>query len=983
VSHQPVFITRSKPKWDNNGLLFGIVFSDGEAAVLTPMIVPTTSVENEPQIYFSGTVIISTENNNSSLNTHININGKLQKDSIRKLTAVQMALNMKHNLVAIGCASGDTVLYDLSHKRIGRVLSLLPWGITSDITGNVSCMQWTPDETALCVAWDKRGLAVWSIYGCRLFCTIPQLESSVNRPMHVGSEPLKDGVSSISWGSEGYYLFIGVRDLSPEGSSLGVQFSFIKSISTNMTNWQNGCEKILLQGEEQLLILTYKGKQLGDISWKYINIPHVYLADNWPIRYVSVSRDGNQIGAAGKHGIALYNMLSKRWKLFGDRNQEAQIRCCGLSWFKQAVIIIANEILTGHSVRYQLLLYPKGHLDASSLLYKCNIPQKPLFMDCNDKFLIIFTTSNIVLQYRIRATFSEATTEIESVELDLMRQLSMTFLSTSEAKSFVSGFNTVPLSFTLLPTFSPNSNNEISQCLILASSGDLLLVRVEQSTQVLLAKHVEQYWIANSYSVTTDNNSNPDGNDQDFRNTLWSYGESGLQVWFPFLSKGQALYPTQHPSSSDIQIAVESTKLTTLSRDKSLEFDLEVYPIGFVSELGVIVGLTQELEFTCNSKIPHFGIQIKTHPFLHSILRRLLERVSTKPQMDNYSAAYTVAQKFSFIPHFDHSLELLLHETLEDEKIDNINFITSPLLQKVVTFIKKFSQFPDVVASCARKTDPAIWKQLFSLAGSPKYLFDQCLARKKVQTAASYLRILQYIEGKPDARLCALKLLDEALNIDDLELAGDLRRFLLPDEEMLAEPRGVLTHVPFEGSGEFSEMLSPDDQEYYLQELLLARYARKLLHQQQLKKLIIFGKKVSHDLRPWLVRERRRAAALEETGLETALTIVHLQFHIPYPEAFHDSLTLPTLSLSQLNEEQAEQCLQFLLQEMLATQCVEWSLVLATVLLNATLVVQILRDSFHLWKEYHSMLTNQRWCVLLFIALIVSARVIKICCDFC
>ena len=39
-------------------------------------------------------------------------------------------------------------------------------------------------------------------------------------------------------------------------------------------------------------------------------------------------------------------------------------------------------------------------------------------------------------------------------------------------------------------------------------------------------------------------------------------------------------------------------------------------------------------------------------------------------------------------------------------------------------------------------------------------------------------------------------------------------------------------------------------------ELLLARYARKLLHQQQLKKLIIFGKKVSHDLRPWLVRER-------------------------------------------------------------------------------------------------------------------------------
>ena len=56
---------------------------------------------------------------------------------------------------------------------------------------------------------------------------------------------------------------------------------------------------------------------------------------------------------------------------------------------------------------------------------------------------------------------------------------------------------------------------------------------------------------------------------------------------------------------------------------------------------------------------------------------------------------------------------------------------------------------------------------------------------------------------------------------------------------------------------------------------------------------------------------RRRAAALEETGLETALTVVHLQFHVPYPESFHNSAAVPSLSLSQVNDEQAEQCLQY------------------------------------------------------------------------
>ena len=61
---------------------------------------------------------------------------------------------------------------------------------------------------------------------------------------------------------------------------------------------------------------------------------------------------------------------------------------------------------------------------------------------------------------------------------------------------------------------------------------------------------------------------------------------------------------------------------------------------------------------------------------------------------------------------------------------------------------------------CARKTEVALWHHLFSVVGSPRALFLECLHIGDLETAASYLLILQNLEPPAVAQNHATLLLD-------------------------------------------------------------------------------------------------------------------------------------------------------------------------------------------------------------------------------
>ena len=71
--------------------------------------------------------------------------------------------------------------------------------------GPVSCMKWTPDGTALAIAWGRGGFSLWSTFGAMIMCSLCwDYGISVSDP--VEQNPLC--VKSMDWSAEGYQMWI-------------------------------------------------------------------------------------------------------------------------------------------------------------------------------------------------------------------------------------------------------------------------------------------------------------------------------------------------------------------------------------------------------------------------------------------------------------------------------------------------------------------------------------------------------------------------------------------------------------------------------------------------------------------------------------------------------------------------------------------------------------------------------------------------------
>lgn len=228
---------------------------------------------------------------------------------------------------------------------------------------------------------------------------------------------------------------------------------------------------------------------------------------------------------------------------------------------------------------------------------------------------------------------------------------------------------------------------------------------------------------------------------------LWlSCGEAGMKVWLP-------LFPRDHRKPHSF-----------LSRRIMLPFHINIYPLTVLFEDALILGASNEtavFDGTGSSSLealfPFCTVERTSQIYLHHILRQLLVR-------NLGEQALMLAQSCATLPYFPHVLELMVHVVLEEEATSR-EPIPDPLLPTVAKFVTEFPLFLQTIVHCARKTEYALWNYLFAAVGNPKDLFEECLMAQDLDTAASYLIILQVRTEPPDEKQYASYILKNTVSL--------------------------------------------------------------------------------------------------------------------------------------------------------------------------------------------------------------------------
>uniref|UniRef100_U3I8W3 Guanine nucleotide exchange factor subunit RIC1 n=1 Tax=Anas platyrhynchos platyrhynchos TaxID=8840 RepID=U3I8W3_ANAPP len=797
---------------------FAVVFNDGRVGFITPM---------------------------SSRFTAEQLHGVWAQDVI---DGTCVAVNNKYRLMAFGCANGSVQVYTIDTTtgamQFSHKLELTPKQYPDiwNKTGPVKLIRWSPDSCVVMVTWECGGLSLWSVFGAQLICTLGG--DFAYQSDGTKKDPLK--ISSMTWGSEGYHLWViegnssqntkPDRDAKNEPQQFGIlQFHFIKSALT-VNPCMSNQEQVLLQGEDRLYLNCGDATQaqnprntsahsehkptrergpfsdgnldsqglstlLGHRHWHVVQIHSTYLESNWPIRFSAIDKLGQNVAVVGKFGFAHYSLLTKKWKLFGNITQEQNmIVTGGLAWWND-FIVLACYNLNDHQEELRIYLRTSNLDNAFAHITK--VQANTLLLSVFRDIVILFRADCSICLYSIerRPEGLNPTASVQVLqEVSMSRYIPHPFLVVSVTLTSVRTETGISLKM-------PQQACE-AESIMLNLAGQLIMLQRDRSGPQIRDK---------------DNNPN---------------------------------------------------------QRKHLPFCAPV----------VLAQSVENVWTTCR---------------INKQKRHLLEALWLSCG----------------------GAELMLHEVLEEEATSR-EPIPDPLLPTVAKFITEFPLFLQTVVHCARKTEYALWNYLFAAVGNPKDLFEECLMAQDLDTAASYLIILQNMEVPAVSRQHATLLFNTALEQGKWDLCRHMIRFLkaIGSGETETPPATPTTQEPSSSSGfEFfrhrsislsqsaenlhskfnlTKTLSmpsgpsgkrwskdSDCAENMYIDMMLWRHARRLLEEIKLKDLGCFAAQLGFELIGWLCKERARAARVEDFVF--ALKKLHKDFLWPFPVIPASSINSP------------------------------------------------------------------------------------------
>ncbi|XP_075216315.1 guanine nucleotide exchange factor subunit Rich [Lycorma delicatula] len=711
-------------------------------------------------------------------------------------------VNHKYRLITFGRKNSQGIVYEIDETSGGLEVShqlVLSAQVYPGDVGPVTCLRWTPDGCAVAMAWANGGFSLWSTFGSLLVCSL-----SWDYGLHVELakfNPLT--VHAMEWSSEGYQLWMVKKNICNDAHNWNSHKNSDNNNYNNSTNINNNsnnnnnteiCEDsiiqlgflksaltvnpcmshqahLYLQGEDKLYVnfgagLTkvyqmnnYRNNSSIDCSlqpqpmqppvttslvesksWTVILIPTTYSSTNWPIKYTAIDSEGSHVAVAGRTGLAHYSLLTRRWKVFGNETQEKDMVVTGgILWWQNYIITGCYNLPDNQD---ELRLYRSDTRLSNENMTSIQVSSQLLLLDSIKDRLLVFCADSFITIYAM----SLVDNIDRRVGLVKVQIINISALCVHPA---------CVVSVTLQTEPSRRDACGSKDSFLINVSGRLLSVQQHGNNQsqvlappTVLASCVENVWVPSKFCRSKPH----------LTEALWLFcGSHGMRVWLP-------LFPKDGHKGH-----------TFMSKRVMLPFHLKIYPLAILFEDAILLGSENDtVLYTSDStspfSLPFCILERTSQVYLHQILRQLIRR-------NLGYHAWEIARCCTGLPYFSHSLELLLHEVLEEEATSK-EPIPDPQLPSVVEFIHEFPVYLQTVVQCARKTEIALWPYLFSAAGKPKDLFQECLEKKQLETAASYLIILQNLESSAVSRQYATMLLDSTLENCKWELSKDLVRFL-------------------------------------------------------------------------------------------------------------------------------------------------------------------------------------------------------------
>ncbi|XP_022216967.2 guanine nucleotide exchange factor subunit Rich [Drosophila obscura] len=706
------------------------------------------------------------------------------------------SVNHKFRLLAYGQESSAVNVYAIDDATGGLEFShrlTLTENVLPGSLGAVNELKWSPDGCVLAVSWSNGGLSLWSTFGTLLMSTL-SWDFGLNVDL-LKQNPLK--LRRLEWSTEGYQLFMLMKEVESQANNV-LQLQFVKS-ALSMNPCMTANPHILLQGDDCLYINqgnnleeTYGGNKFtfpssggadqpedeclelkqslntGSILteskyWTLLQLPLNYASTNWPIRYAAIDKEGLHLAVAGRTGLAHYSLMTRKWKLFGNESQEKDfVVSGGLLWWRGFIVMGCYSLLDRTD---ELRCYPAECKLDNQFGHKLQVRAPVISLNVFRNQLIVLTADGIVSLFHMSKKSAYA------IDIECAYELDVKSICIHPA--CIVSLTVTNLKNELKPQ---GQQQDQAETIIVNVCGRILMIQRDANESVpntllatCLASCVECFWLSNTLERCA------------MRDCLWLYsGAHGMRVWLPILPPGRER--REQGGAQRLH--------SFMSKRIMLSFPLKVYPLVILFDNVIVLGVENETTLYTNESSSHFSLPFavmerKSQIYLHKVLRQLIKRNL------GYSA-WEIAQSCRALPYFPHALELLLHEVLEEEATSK-QPIPDAQLPSILDFIREFPVYLETIVQCARKTEIALWPYLFSMAGKPKELFQLCLQSEQLDTAASYLIILQNLEPSVVSKQYATMLLDIALQQRKWELAKDLIRFLKAiDPNEIDSPRSSM-----------------------------------------------------------------------------------------------------------------------------------------------------------------------------------------------